>query len=147
MIKHVVTHYDDYTIKSVREYIYDVLVLREDYGEDGFLVYKEDDTLIYIITYTDLYTIHYIEDKSKDTWERHYFDVDSKKLFTEKSDKTWYENRYDVGKNKIGYIHSYGTVLSYRNNGEIYSELVENPESLCSFPINFEKTPNKFVNI
>lgn len=44
MIKHKVTFYPDYTIKTFSEYSEDVLVLYEEYNKHGLIIFSEDIT-------------------------------------------------------------------------------------------------------
>jgi hypothetical protein len=86
----------------------------------------------------------FIEDKIKNTWERHLYDNDDNKLLTERSNGIWYETRYNEDGHKTFFLNCYGSVHYHDNSGNINYEDVEEPELLCSYKLNFKKTPNKF---
>lgn len=145
MTKHEITYHDNYQVKSSCEYNNGELVIREEFDDQGTLLYKESHTTLCIMDYLpDGNTSVFIEDKIKNTWERHLYDNDDNKLLTERSNGTWHETRYNEDGNKTFFLNCYGSVHYHDGKGNIKYEDVEDPELLCSYELNFKKTPNKF---
>jgi hypothetical protein len=145
MTKHEITYHDNYQVKSSSEYNNGKLVIREEFDNQGVLLYKETHDTLCIIDYLpDGKTSVFIEDKFKNTWERHLYDNDDNKLLSERSNGTWYETRYNENGSKTFFLNCYGSVHHHDDRGNIKYEDVEDPELLCSYELNFKKTPNKF---
>ena len=148
MTKHEITYHDNYEVKSSREYSNGKLVIREEFDDQGNLLYKESQTTICIMDYLpNGNTIVFIEDKVKNTWERYIYDNYDNKLLTERSNATWNETRYNEDGNKTFFLNCYGSVHYHDNKGNIDYEDVKDPEILCSHKLNFKKTENKFGGI
>lgn len=145
MTKHEIIYHDNYEVKTSREYKNGELVIVEEYDDQSNLLYKESLTTLCIIEYlADGKTIAFIEDKVKNTWERNLYDHDDNKLLTERSNGTWQEIIYDENGHKTFFLNCFGSVHYHDDSGYITYENVEEPESLCSYKLNFKKTPNKF---
>ena len=145
MTKQEITYHDNFEIKSSREYKHGKLVLREEYDDQGNLLYKENEvTLCIIEKLPNGNTSVYIEDKVKDTWERGLYDKDDNKLLSERYNGTWHESRYDENGCKTFFMNCYGSVQYHDGRGNIKYEDFDDPELLCSYELNFKKTPNKF---
>lgn len=145
MIKHEVTYHDNYQIKSYKEYNNDKLVVREEFDYQGNLLYKETIYTLRIIEYLpDGKTSIFIEDKYENTWKRYLSDNNGNELLTERSNGTWYESRYNE-KGKINFfLNCYGSIHYHDTRGNTKYEQFDEPELLCSYELNFEKSENKF---
>jgi hypothetical protein len=144
MIKQKVEYHDNLEIKIIKEFKGDELIAITSFNEEGKTLYKENKELLYIFEYYDNGTkLFYLENKIKNSWERHLYDQDDNKLLGVRSDGVWYESRYDENGKKIYFMNSYGSIHEYGHWGTKYSDTDE-PEKLCTFKINFEKTQNKF---
>lgn len=145
MTKQEITYYDNYQVKSTIEYNNGELVIREEFDELGNLLYKESLATLCIMEYLpDGKTKIFIEDKIKNTWERHLYDNDDNKLLCEKSNGTWHEARYNKNGNKTFFLNCYGSVHYYDDIGNITYEDINDAESLCNYKLDFRKTSNKF---
>jgi hypothetical protein len=145
MVKHEITYHDNHEIKSSREYHGDKLVVREEFDDQGNLLYKESkDTLCIIDRLPNGNISVFLENKVKDTWERNLYDKDDNKLLSERSNGTWHESRYDEDGNKTFFLNCYGSVHYHDGRGNIKYEDFDEPELICSYELNFKKTPNKF---
>jgi hypothetical protein len=145
MTKHEITYHDNFEIKSSREYKNDKLVVREEYDDQGNLLYKETSTILCIIDrLPNGNTSVFLENKLKDTWERNLYDKDDNKLLSERSNGTWHESRYDENGNKIFFLNCYGSVHYHDGRGNIKYEDFNEPELICSYELNFKKPSNKF---
>jgi hypothetical protein len=145
MTKHEITYHDNYQVKSSCEYNNGKLVIREEFDDQGTLLYKESHATLCIMNYLpNGNTSVFIEDKIKNTWERHLYDNDDNKLLNERSNGTWHETRYNEDGQKTFFLNCYGSVHYHDGNGNIEYEDVKEPELLCSHKLNFKKTPNKF---
>lgn len=145
MIKHEVTYHDNYQIKSYKEYNNDKLVVREEFDYQGNLLYTETIYTLRIIEYLqEGKTSVFIEDKIKNTWERHLYNNDNNKLLSERSNGTWHETRYNENGNKSFFLNCYGSIHYCDDRGNTKYEEFDYPELLCSYELNFEKNENKF---
>lgn len=148
MTKHEIIYHDNYEVKTSREYKNGELVIVEEYDDQSNLLYKESLTTLCIMEYLpDGKTIAFIEDKIKNTWERNLYDHDDNKLLSERSNGTWHETRYDEDGNKTFFINCYGSIHHHDGIGNIKYEDTDDPESLCSYKLNFKKTINKFGSL
>lgn len=146
MTKHVITYHDNYEIKRSTEYKDDKIVIVDEYDIDGRLLYKESDEVLAIFEhYPDGKSLYFIENKIKNTWERKLYDSDDNELLCEWSNGSWCEHRYDENGNKKFFINSFGRIHYHEKDGIVIYEEFDDPELLCSFELNFIKTPNKFV--
>jgi hypothetical protein len=106
MTRQVVSYHKNYELKSTREYKNGKLVIREEFDDQGFLLYKEDLTTLYLFErLPNGNSSVYLEDKVKDSWERHIYDVNENKLLTERSNETWHETRYDENGRKTFFLN------------------------------------------
>ena len=145
MTRQVVSYHKNYELKSTREYKNGKLVVREEFDDQGFLLYKENYSTLYLFErLPNGNTSIYLEDKVKDSWERHIYDADDNKLLTERSNETWHETRYDENGCKIFFLNCYGSIHYHDSRGNVKYEDFDYPELLCSYELTFKKNENKF---
>ena len=129
MTRHEIIYHDNYEVKTSREYKNGELVIIEEYDDQSNLLYKESLTTLCIMEYLpDGKTKVFIEDKIKNSWERHLYDNDDNKLLSERSNGTWHETRYNEDGNKTFFLNCYGSVHYHDDKGYITYENVEEPE-------------------
>ena len=145
MTRQVVSYHDNFELKSTREYKNGKLVIREEFDDQGFLLYKEDLTTLYLFErLPNGNSSVYLEDKVKNSWERHLYDINDNKLLSERSNGTWHETRYDDNGRKIFFLNCYGSIHHHDSRGNIKYEDTNEPELLCNYELNFKKNENKY---